>query len=177
MHAGQLVKVWIDGPQKSCVRRAVVTHVTATAIEVVYGQSARWVGCAAPAQVTKDSLLGKRLKQRFDTYYCDAQVVPLTNVRHVFVDVCPASDYGRIEAVAADSRRRRAQREIANKAGAAHLAAKQAVQTHRPVDDAAKSTSVVAVASPATRGDSEALASEKAAEPEPESDLSTTTPK
>lgn len=107
--AGQLVRVQIDGINKTCVRPAVITKVAATGIEVVYGQGQHWNGCGCPVLVGLNTLLGRRLVLTKDTHFCDMHVVPPSYVRHVHADVCPASMMMRIEAVAVEARRRLAQ--------------------------------------------------------------------
>jgi hypothetical protein len=123
--AGQLVKVQIDGINKSCVRRAVITHVTTTGVEVVYGQSTTWGVCGCPFFVTRGSLLGRRLELTKDTYFCDAQVVPLHYISRILPDVCPASAFQSMEAVANDTRLRQARARAAQQAAAQRTASVQ----------------------------------------------------
>lgn len=93
------------------------------------------VYAAVRSLVMKDSLLGTRLRLTKNTYFCDAQVVPLHYIRTVLPDVCPGSDLLLIEDVAVDARKRQARAHAARQATAPrkvqHASSGQVPQTQQ----------------------------------------------
>lgn len=113
---GDLVWANIYGINGVKARACVVTQISGTAIEVVYGQSNQWSGCTMFVHVRKGSLLGRRLQLSNDSYFCDMQVIPIGDVTKRLTEnglpsKCLPSTFPKFEAVAVEARRRLAQQK------------------------------------------------------------------
>lgn len=86
------------------VRPGVVTTVTPTGFEVVYGQGVAWPPCPCPVFVKHGSLMGKYMSLTKDTHFCDMAVVPASAIVRVYAEVCLPRQLPSFDAVAQATR-------------------------------------------------------------------------